>query len=874
MSSCPFTKLPNYEDDEVRVFHPICEEALKQALLNLGLQNAYEVLHHELVGNLETDYVIRNKNTKKYLLFIEVKRTPSAVSSTRYRNQAQSYVREANIMVEQPYYCLTNLEIIDFFKHDPNRPVVSQQLLDPSPIIVGSFSDPVSNFYENLVKAFENIINISINDTGTYKISTTKLLSILDMRKNNINNWHQALVVAGYEYIRGVLKGQNVVVSTREAIQFRNRPIKLLEEGRKIDFNVLFSEPYPSTNDNDIWDVNLLSEINDLGQKVLTGDELAELIHSIATKGKEHEGIVPTDIELGKVLSIISQHILGRTLAEDEIICDPAAGSGNLLATVSTGFNNIEPKQIWANDIEPLFLELLSIRLGLLFPHLISPNNAPLITGKDICDLDPADFNNVSVVVINPPYLSGVTNPKIKRSFATKIKEITGNKPQTNIGQIGLEALFLELVTDLVTDGTVVSAIMPKQYLTSQGREAKAFREFLLGKFGLNHIFLYPRQGLFKDVIKDTVIFVGKKGSSVKEIEVLNSFIPLDQIELHKLKSGLSHVNSTNEKNVSLSMGLELRKLEREQLENRTTEGWRNITTIGEMVERWINDNLAIQCIKLSDSSYSLRRGKVGNKGASDLLFVNSNRRFWRLVEDIVPSEWLYPALRNVDDIDDPTINNNTAQIKFLRPPLEAYEEDTAESFILNDILDKYVDFQDYNSKQKKFEKSKGELMKILRFESNNYSEVNTVFIPRALRRKARAYINNEVVFCSTNVIEVIGGEEEDKWLLLSWLMSVFSQLHFETMAKDQEGERKLEKNSIMNLYIPNFNTIDSTIKLEIINEVKNIQFFDLCQPKIRRIDELWAQAFWPGNEISKIREAIDLLEELVFERYPKCGQN
>lgn len=873
MSNCPFSNLPSYSDDEVKVYHPICKAALENALVNLGIDNTYEVVHHELVGSIEADFVIKNKQTKKYLLFIEVKRTKSQVSSTRYRLQAQSYVREANIKVEQPYYCLTNLEIIDFFKHASSKPVVSQQILEPSPIVIGKFSDPVPEFYNRLVRAFENIINISLNDTATYKTSTANLVDILENRKDNSNNWHQALVVAGYEYIRGVLKGQNVEVPTKDAIYFKTRPRRLLEEGRKIDFNVLFSEPEPSTNDNDIWDVNLLSSLNDLGRRVLNGDELAELIHSIATRGREHDGIVPTDIELGKVLSIISQHILGRELAEDEVLSDPAAGSGNLLATVSAGFNNIMPRQIWANDIETLFLELLSIRLGLLFPQLISPDNAPVITGVDVCNLNPKDFSNVGVVVMNPPYVSGVTNPVVKQKFASKIMQLTGSRPQTLFGQIGVEALFLELVTELVQDGTVISAIMPKQYLTAQGNESKAFRDFLVGKFGLEHIFLYPREGLFEDVTKDTVIFVGKKGSKTEEIEVLNSFIPLEQIELLNLKRGLSNVYSTNEKITQLAMGIELRKEKREDLQNRATVGWRNITIIGRVAEEWISDNLESYCIRLSESKYDLRRGRVGNKGASDLLFINSNRRLWSLVEDSVPSDWLYPALRKVNDINNPIFNEDSTPTRFLCPPESAFREGTKEFIILDKILDLYLDFQVYKSKQKKFEKSKEELKEILYNEADFYSGENTVFIPRALRRSARAFINEHKVFCSTNALEVFGGESDEMWLLLSWLSSVFAQLHFEAMAKDQEGERKLEKQSIQNLYIPKFSDIDDTLKQELIKELKELHFFDLCQPSVRKLDLLWANIFWPGNEMAKTKEAVELLEDLVFERYPKGCQ-
>ena len=36
----------SYSDSEVRVFHPICENALNQAISALGLSAIYEAKHH------------------------------------------------------------------------------------------------------------------------------------------------------------------------------------------------------------------------------------------------------------------------------------------------------------------------------------------------------------------------------------------------------------------------------------------------------------------------------------------------------------------------------------------------------------------------------------------------------------------------------------------------------------------------------------------------------------------------------------------------------------------------------------------------------------------------------------------------------------
>lgn len=143
-------KLPNYTDDEVGFFHPICEKALNQALEKLNLKNDYLVVHHYQIGNIIPDYIIQNKQNNKILLVVEVKRTPAQVNSTRYKDQARSYILESGpSRLESPYYVLTNLELTNFFKHDTQRTSVNKQILAPSPMFAGYFSNDM-NFTVNI----------------------------------------------------------------------------------------------------------------------------------------------------------------------------------------------------------------------------------------------------------------------------------------------------------------------------------------------------------------------------------------------------------------------------------------------------------------------------------------------------------------------------------------------------------------------------------------------------------------------------------------------------------------------------------------------------------------------------------------------------
>lgn len=147
-----------YSDSEVRVFHPICEKALNNAITNLGQSRMYQVIHHRYTGSLEMDFVIENKTTGKYLCVVEVKRTPSDVQSTRYQFQAQSYVQMNTAQNEKPFYIITNLEALISFRYDASKPRVYQQMLQPGLEHICDFTtDNDSAIESKLTTAFERL---------------------------------------------------------------------------------------------------------------------------------------------------------------------------------------------------------------------------------------------------------------------------------------------------------------------------------------------------------------------------------------------------------------------------------------------------------------------------------------------------------------------------------------------------------------------------------------------------------------------------------------------------------------------------------------------------------------------------------------------
>ncbi len=104
-----------YNDDEVKVFHPVVEERMNAALHSLNLDNLYEIEHHPNVPWITTipDFGIKIKWNNKYIFLLEVKRTKRDVNSQRYWNQARWYVVDFNSRWQywyQPYFWITNIE--------------------------------------------------------------------------------------------------------------------------------------------------------------------------------------------------------------------------------------------------------------------------------------------------------------------------------------------------------------------------------------------------------------------------------------------------------------------------------------------------------------------------------------------------------------------------------------------------------------------------------------------------------------------------------------------------------------------------------------------------------------------------------------------
>lgn len=842
----------SYSDSEVNKFHPICEKALNNALVDLGKNTQYRVLHHQYTGALEMDFVIQNISTGKYFCVIEVKRTPADVHSARYQFQAMSYVQMNSEQSEKPFYILTNLERAFLFRYDSTRPRVFQQMLKPGLCSIGSFSQNEDVFMTNLSSFFKEQLEQFFNGNYEYLITLDEFARHMEQIKNNPKKWKSHLAILLYEYIRGAFTfiNRNDLPDVRI---FHNDVERICNEAARINFKDIFSYSQETFENPTIINNSTLSNLFDFGYQNVSGDSISGLLHQIVSAGHEHEGEVPTDLELGRIVSVLAKNISGE-ISENDFICDPAAGSGNLITT-AVEIYNLLPKQILVNDWNKKLLELLSLRLGLNFAKQISKSNSPTIENKNIAFLEKDFFSNVKVIVMNPPFVAGINCIKRKQEIYRKLRELTNNNYKTNVGQMPLEATFLELITHLVKPGTTIACIFPKTHLTARGNEAQIIRSILLSNLGLHTIFTYPGDEIFDDVTKDTCVLIGKAMQPNEIITVFSSYDKVTDLDIHRFGQAIN--NALTNQFTSIMPGVVGRTIEKTSLMASLSDGWRELNS--EMVEgiNFVKTNFenSDKFQQLKDFSFEMKRGCAANGGGSDLIFIDSRKQLYS--QFVNRNLVLKAAMRNAKHS---SFCVESGDSKFL--DIKANDET-----IINEIITAYLALPSRDGQQQRVQKTSVQLKTILEYESAHGFAANSVLIPRAIRREGKVYLSENPVFVSTNFVVCSTQRFRDALLLSTWISTIFYQLICEVASKDEEGMRKMEVNDIRLTFVPKMENIPDSVINELSQETHTLSFIDLKSPKIRNVDCIWARYLFRDNYKDKLNEATRLLSFLANRR-------
>ena len=856
-------KVPDYNDDEVRVFHPLYQNVFSSLIVdNKVLLDNYELIHHpKLPTGRIPDFILRNKYTKKTVLISELKRTKSDVFNYNFTQQVYGYAQDLKDNMEKNFYLLTNIELINLFKYDEKRQNALNQLLKNSPIKVAEFnSSDLDSLQKKLRTSLENILdNILSEQNIEWKVGLSQLSDCLRETYEDKSSWESVIYQPFIFYLFSFLVKQSLI-SYEDAIDCINNPDKLNSYlNSKVKYLNLSDFTSSEESDNDLNNASFNS-----GSEFEYGEDLAYIIQDIVMSKSSRETIgtmAPTDSELCLLLNFLAKNITTEELQEDQIIIDPSAGVGNILAETKKVFKNIKSNQIWANEIDFHFKEALFIRLFLNY-YDPSSIDQPIITISDIKDLKKNQFENVKIVISNPPFgrRANEQNVETIKALSDNIESITGESVQLNFDNLGLECLHLEFIWSLLKDDSSYITIFPTRYLISVSKGSEEFRKFLINKFGVNTIIQYPHNSIFADVQKTTLILCGiknKKANSIKFVNIQKPFEEINYDEFEKILNFNINDERVNVKDVSTA-----------DLENDISSGWKKHfykTTFKDILS-----DEKVKLVSIDEDFKFLPRGNAGNKGGSDLIFPDINNKIVKKYIDLIPGKYKYLGIRHSTNI--PLFINPANYTKLaikLDEKLTTKNKNNLTKFFK--IFDQKIIKK--NGVQYKKAKTIQEKFHIL--ESSRLYSANTLVIPRAIRKEAGISMLEDNTILSTNFVPIFPklDNSEISLLTLSWLVSVFGQVQFEEVSNNEDGLRKIEINNVKKLLIPEYNKMDKNTKekiINILNENANTLIKDFSKPQtpqLNALDVAWAVYLFGNDYDAKLNDITNLLEILVDNR-------
>ena len=858
--------LPMISDGENDHFHPPVRRAIEEALGRRGLSNNYHVEAQYSSPTGPIDLVLVNDQTSKVSLVIEVKRTKTSVRG-QGRRQARDYWSNLGSRVDTAFYCCTNLELIELFRFDPSRPRTASQAIELSVSHCGTLgTTPEGAFYDQLIASFDEVLNLVFGTIPfKYASGVEEIHTTLGTLINQPADWHKTLIPVCFEYIRGAASRVPTLAQKtsgwKAASLYMSRPVEISRLGGAIDFEQIFADPQTNPNDPIAFNTALIKQAYEAGRALGMGDDIAEAVSDLIAS-PDDPGVVETDPELARLVAVLARSALGRELKPDEEVMDPAAGSGRLLTALHTdAFRTIAPKQLRANEKEPRFAEALSLRLGLTHAEVLSPTNAPLVTIKPAEHLTADESRNVRVIVMNPPYFSGVAAASEKGQITRRTSELSGRPSMLNHGQVAFEILFLEMLWSLVQTDTVIVTVFPVQHLTRLSPEVIKFRKWLTGNFALSHIVLYPRKGLFSNVIKQTLVLVGRK-TKVKDAQVklVEVQCTVGDVDFSALLTQLEHSDRP-------TYGVEVSEISREDLDAIADQGWQSLIGAGKRAKAFVSSYFYGYNALSDMGGPDIRRGVLGNNGNTSLTVFSRTTPKYPTLVSMIPTSWKMPVLNTTENMPRLLTKESAPEMSFLPPPA-AYVAGSKENVVLRRVIDEYLRvYAPTSGAQAKAPKTAEQIIDNLKSNQKDFG-AGWAIVQRASRTKGEVGFQEEGgILLSTNVPMIRFKSERETKLFASWSLSVFGQLQFELVATNQEGMRKLELDPLRQLKHPNFLTLDREIADALIASLPLEPAQQFSTIIVRPSDELWAKVVWPSDPGACVLECVEVLSSLIADR-------
>lgn len=428
----------------------------------------------------------------------------------------------------------------------------------------------------------------------------------------------------------------------------------------------------------------------------------------------------------------------------------------------------------------------------------------------------------------------------------------------TNIGQMPLEGPFVELVSTLAKEGTVIAAILPNTHFTTKGESSQAIRKMLLDTFGLQLIFNYPQEGLFKEVAQNTSIVLGIKGSQSSEVRYLYCNVAISEVDAKSIEQVMA-TNLSGDRIVDINGQFEGILISRHELQATVKNGWKLGNMSKHEALQFITDAIGhSSCLTpLKNSEFrDYSRGKIGNEGCTDLLFLKANDTFLTIAEKQLQGHLKVGLNRAKYDL----VDIGSGDSFFLDV------SDMTDRQIMT-IIKKFLEVKSSKKekKQRRDKKSPDEYLEILKRESTNVTHAYSVMLPRSIRSSGRVFYTTQQAFVSTNFF-VIQADEKKSRILSSWFSTIFYQLECEVFGNNRKGLRKMEKEDFEPLHVPIIAQLTDEQTRKIIS-TPITEFVNLRVPQPRAIDHVWAEILFGERAQEYIEKVLLFLPILAEDR-------
>jgi type I restriction-modification system DNA methylase subunit len=891
--------------DEVKDFHPVVEEALKKAILEAGYTERLAVRHHlQIPEGKEPDFVLLLKGTNRPVFVLEVKRTKSDCDSRRFWSQTQDYVDSLSgswAPSQYKYSGITNIERLMVFCRREG-PVWGSALAG-NPYVDSEFGPPAPNNADRsileFISAMKRLLKIIMEKEKPKWADTWKL--VVDSFKTNYDSIREHLKlddkilerdVTSYELLRIVLYDylkefyefcdsshsqifqilpEDIYPPTRFANILLNNYRRILG----LDFDQIFRD-HPNGQVRLLPERASIATVSYLNDFVKNANKnLAEairenslpsyfvrLVYSEVYDREEmhEEGKINTDEELATLLAeLCIEHA-------DAQVIDVGTGTGVLscaaydkIKQLSTSIRRVKThnqilSQIFGVEKDPFLNQLATFQLAAKDPEDVDTSTkVNLEVGDAFQNPKPEQFD---AVLMNPPFLRH-DNKVVPITDEMQLHMLAAIENQSRrpsfvrrASQPNLYFYFLNWAPHYLKPGGVAGIILMAKFLNNV--DGECVKEFIFGD--VESIILYPRE-FFQEFKSTTCVVVLRKGSTKDYV----NFLRVKNTELLENPQEIKAVLHSNRDIIKSDYTLK-RVLKKEL---RPHENWLIYFTDPQEKGRLLDD-MSISIPLREMFAGKAKRGRAGNSGGSDTIFLKSTNN--PLLDDVgsIEEEFVFPGMRwNKTGSRRRHLilrKNDVVDQEALAVP-SAFTSDTEIGLPLR--YRRYDGLKQYYVKAKKKYGSQWKRIVNDVFDSEVCPDL---IIPRADREKHSVYYwdENLKLVISTNffyltgfkIADNKGSRETQLKCICGYLMSSFGQTQFELKGNNQEGMRKLE-----GFMIDDFKCLDlRRLRIQEIERIaKAFEEFDNLERDVKGDEGVYTHR----------RKLDDAVGEVIFVRSP-----